>query len=154
MRFQFDGNQPYQLRAIESVADLFRGQPRVTLDFTTLAFGQLFSPVANRLDLDEAQLLANVIRQSTDRLPHHERQGTAAVVRGAGRVPNWGLVMEQVDEHGDAGPLLYLIRETKGTTEAGERRGVENQKIHCGARHFQDALGVDYKVVTSADELP
>jgi len=37
---------------------------------------------------------------------------------------------------------------------ATELRGTENQKIHCGERHFVDALGVDYKVVTTADDLP
>lgn len=70
--------------------------------------------------------------------------------------PDWGLVMEQPDPFGEAGgkPLLYLVRETKSTTVASELRGQENQKIHCGERHFQGALGVDYRVVTSADELP
>jgi type III restriction enzyme len=60
MRFHFDGNQAYQLRAIEAVADLFRGQPRLTLDYGSFAFGEFFSPVANRLDLDESQLLGNL----------------------------------------------------------------------------------------------
>lgn len=60
MRFQFDGNQPYQLRAIEAVADVFRGQPRVTIDYSAFQFGELFSPLANRIDLDERQLLANL----------------------------------------------------------------------------------------------
>ncbi len=66
--------------------------------------------------------------------------------------PDWGLVMEQV--FGEEGPLLYLIRETKSTTVPDDLRGTENQKIHCGERHFSGALGVDYRVVTSADELP
>jgi type III restriction enzyme len=66
--------------------------------------------------------------------------------------PDWGLVMEQV--FGEDGPLLYLIRETKSTTAPDELRGTENQKIHCGSRHFGDALGVDYRVITSAEELP
>ena len=66
--------------------------------------------------------------------------------------PDWGLVMEQV--FGEGGPLLYLIRETKSTTVPEDLRGIENQKIHCGERHFSGALGVDYRVVTSADELP
>jgi type III restriction enzyme len=66
--------------------------------------------------------------------------------------PDWGLVMEQV--FGDEGPLLYLVRETKSTTVADALRGTETQKIHCGERHFVGALGVDYKVVTSADDLP
>ena len=60
MRFQFDGNQAYQLRAIEAVADLFRGQPRVTPDFSAFEFGEIFSPVNNRLDLAEDQILANL----------------------------------------------------------------------------------------------
>src|SRR5579884_959861 len=68
--------------------------------------------------------------------------------------PDWALVMEEVDAHGDPGPLLYLVRETKSTTVADELRGTENQKIHCGEQHFRGALGVDYRVVTSADELP
>lgn len=68
--------------------------------------------------------------------------------------PDWALVMEQVDAHGDAGPLLYLIRETKGTTIAEELRGTENQKIHCGARHFRGALGVDYQAIRPDDPLP
>jgi type III restriction enzyme len=66
--------------------------------------------------------------------------------------PDWGLVMEQV--FGEDGPLLYLVRETKSSTVADDLRGTENQKIRCGERHFVGALGVDYRVVTSADELP
>jgi type III restriction enzyme len=71
--------------------------------------------------------------------------------------PDWALVMEQRDPFGcpaEGKPLLYLVRETKGTTVAAERRGTENQKIHCGGQHFTAALGVDYRVVTSADDLP
>jgi type III restriction enzyme len=66
--------------------------------------------------------------------------------------PDWGLVMEQV--FGEDGPLLYLVRETKSRTVPDDLRGTENQKIHCGERHFTGAMGVDYRVVTSADELP
>lgn len=65
--------------------------------------------------------------------------------------PDWALVMEKAD---DAEALLYLVRETKSTTAADELRGTENQKIHCGERHFVGGLEVDFKVVTSADELP
>jgi type III restriction enzyme len=68
--------------------------------------------------------------------------------------PDWGLVMEKVDAFGDSGPLLYLVRETKSKTVASELRGTETQKNHCGERHFVGALDVDYRVVTSADELP
>lgn len=68
--------------------------------------------------------------------------------------PDWGLVMEEVDAFGDKGPLLYLVRETKSTTVAAELRGTENQKNHCGERHFAGALDVDYRVITSAEDLP
>jgi hypothetical protein len=60
--------------------------------------------------------------------------------------------MEEVDAFGDKGPLLYLIRETKNITEVSELRGTENQ--HYGGRHFVGALCVDYRVITSADDLP
>jgi type III restriction enzyme len=68
--------------------------------------------------------------------------------------PDWALVMEQRDEFGDAGPKLYLVRETKSSTVADDLRGTENQKIHCGEKHFVDALGVDFKAMTAGDDLP
>lgn len=68
--------------------------------------------------------------------------------------PDWGLVMELKDAFGDPGPVLYLVRETKSTATESGLRGTENQKIHCGKRHFEGALDVNYRVITSADELP
>jgi type III restriction enzyme len=65
--------------------------------------------------------------------------------------PDWAIVMES----GDGGkPLLYLVRETKGTTHLDKLRPDERRKIQCGERHFKEALDVDYKVVVSANELP
>ncbi len=49
---------------------------------------------------------------------------------------------------------MYLVRETKSTTSESGLRGTEVQKNHCGKRHFDGALDVDYRVITSADELP
>ncbi len=60
MRLQFNGNQPYQIRAIEAVADLFQGQPKLSVDYGKFALGQALSPVANRLDIDPRQLLSNL----------------------------------------------------------------------------------------------
>ena len=70
--------------------------------------------------------------------------------------PDWAVVMEDRDEHGQptGKPLLYLVRETKSTTNLAELRPDERQKVLCGERHFKDTLGVDYKVITSASELP
>ncbi|PWG17150.1 restriction endonuclease [Salibaculum griseiflavum] len=65
--------------------------------------------------------------------------------------PDWAVVMDDPDNGGEN---LYLVRETKGTLELGELRPDEKAKIKCGQRHFRDALGVSYKVVTNASELP
>jgi type III restriction enzyme len=70
--------------------------------------------------------------------------------------PDWAVVIER--ENGAGEPtgerMLYLVSETKSTTDLDELRPDESRKIRCGERHFQEALGVDYKVVTSASELP
>jgi type III restriction enzyme len=59
--------------------------------------------------------------------------------------PDWAIV-----KHHDT--TLYLVRETKGTTESLKLRPTEWQKIQCGTAHFA-ALGVDYHSVASADEV-
>jgi type III restriction enzyme len=64
--------------------------------------------------------------------------------------PDWAIVMG-----GDDGENhLYLVRETKGTTHLPDLRADERRKILCGRKHFRDALGVDYRVVTSELQLP
>lgn len=69
--------------------------------------------------------------------------------------PDWAIVVEPRDAHGEptGEQMLYLVRETKGTTNLDDLRPDEKRKILCGKRHFKDALSVDYKVVTSAEEL-
>lgn len=64
--------------------------------------------------------------------------------------PDWAIVMN--DPEGDD-EKLYLVRETKGTLKLDELRPDERRKIESGRKHFK-ALGVNFKVVTSADELP
>ena len=59
MQFRFDANQEYQLRAVEAVADLFDGQSRLETGMT-LDDESGVAAVANRLDLDEAALLAHL----------------------------------------------------------------------------------------------
>ncbi|MCW5940670.1 MAG: DEAD/DEAH box helicase family protein [Fimbriimonadaceae bacterium] len=56
--------------------------------------------------------------------------------------PDWAIVKEN-----DA--KLYLVRETKGTTDWFRLDEQERRKIKCGEAHF-DALGVDYEWVKSA----
>ena len=67
--------------------------------------------------------------------------------------PDWAIVMENEADPAD-NPLLYLVRETKSTTIPDELRPNEDRKVRCGERHFREALGVDFKVATSAAELP
>jgi len=59
MQLRFDANQAFQLRAIEAVADLFDGQPRLESGMT-LEVESGVAAVANRLDLNEEALLANL----------------------------------------------------------------------------------------------
>ena len=61
--------------------------------------------------------------------------------------PDWAIVKE---EEGQG--KLYLIRETKGSGDTEDLRGRERRKIECAKAHFS-ALGVDYKVVTSHNEV-
>jgi type III restriction enzyme len=62
--------------------------------------------------------------------------------------PDWAIVK---DEPGGQG-RLYLVRETKGSSDKEDLRGREAKKIECGQAHFKE-LGIDYKVVTSHLEV-
>ena len=64
--------------------------------------------------------------------------------------PDWAIVMD--DDSGQSAEKLYLVRETKGGID--NLRPSEQHKIDCGRAHFTKALGVDYRVVTEASELP
>ncbi len=69
--------------------------------------------------------------------------------------PDWAIVVEERDAYGQPmdKPLLYLVRETKGTTHLDDLRSDERRKILCGESHFQEALAVDYRVVATSDQL-
>lgn len=69
--------------------------------------------------------------------------------------PDWAILWEDRDTHGEpTGKFLYLVRETKSTSQMDKLRPDERRKISCGRRHFEDALGTSYEVVTSSSELP
>jgi type III restriction enzyme len=61
--------------------------------------------------------------------------------------PDWAICWDD-----GAQPQIHLVRETKSTFDAVTRRGSENDKIACARRHFA-ALGTDYAVATSFDDL-
>ncbi len=64
--------------------------------------------------------------------------------------PDWAIVMDL----GQGEDRLYLVRETKPSTNLDDLRPDEKRKVLCGEKHFSDTLGVSYKVVTSHAELP
>jgi type III restriction enzyme len=62
VKLRFDPNQDYQVAAIDSVADLFEGQPRVEFDLQFSLGSGAAVAVGNRLDLDEGTMVANLAR--------------------------------------------------------------------------------------------
>lgn len=66
--------------------------------------------------------------------------------------PDWAIVVEETNQFGEVVDKLYLVRETKGTSNLNELPPQERRKVKCGEKHFE-ALGVNYKVVPSIDEL-
>lgn len=62
MKLRFDPNQDFQVAAIDSVADLFEGQPKVEFDLQfSLGSGGAVA-VGNRLDLNKGTMVANLAR--------------------------------------------------------------------------------------------
>lgn len=59
--------------------------------------------------------------------------------------PDWAIVFDDTER-------VYLVRETKGSLDPGELRRSEETKIECARRHF-DAIGVNYSVATSVEEM-
>ena len=59
--------------------------------------------------------------------------------------PDWAILKHD-------GQALYLVRETKDTKDFLKLRNSEVDKVRCGMKHFE-AIGVDYKVAVSADEV-
>ena len=57
MQIKFDANQEFQIQAIEAIANIFDGQPRIQ---TEMHFSFGFAAIANRLDLSEKDLLTNL----------------------------------------------------------------------------------------------
>ena len=63
MQFKFDANQEFQIQAVEAITSLFDGQPRIQTDMR-FTFG--FAAIANRLDLSEKEILANLKKVQKD----------------------------------------------------------------------------------------
>ncbi len=59
--------------------------------------------------------------------------------------PDWAIVLGAYER-------VYLVRETKGSTDPEELRGREETKIRCARQHFA-AIGVDYSVTASVEDM-
>jgi len=72
MQFKFDANQEFQLQAIDTVAGLLEGQPRLE-NGLRLSLSTNLAVIANRLDLDEAELTRNLRQvQGANGLPQDD----------------------------------------------------------------------------------
>ena len=99
MKLRFDAHQPFQVRAVEAVADLLRGLPPAE---AAMDLGPADLPaVGNRLDLDEPRLLANLRRvqegsglRPDDGLRCLEEEIEAPGGRRTVRFPNFSVEME------------------------------------------------------------
>ena len=69
--------------------------------------------------------------------------------------PDWAVVIERRDEFGKptGEEMLYLVCETKGSTDPDDLRPDEKRKINCGKQHFREALGVCYDVTSGPNYL-
>ena len=60
--------------------------------------------------------------------------------------PDWAIVRE-------CDGKVYLVVETKGTTDLKTLPGAEALRIKCGKRHFEECLKVPYKLATTLGDL-
>lgn len=66
--------------------------------------------------------------------------------------PDWAISLDKNASNSSARDVLYMVAETKSTTEVDQLRPSEQKKIKCASRHFS-ALHVPYAPVTSTDDL-
>ena len=74
------------------------------------------------------------------------------------KLPRWFVVDTPVGDHPDwaivkrGSTTVYMVRETKGTRDYRKLRGVENDNVRCGEKHF-DTIGVSFDVVVTAESI-
>jgi len=59
--------------------------------------------------------------------------------------PDWAILKHD-------GQAMYMVRETKSTTNFLKLRNAESDKVRCGKKHFE-TLGVPFEVVVTAEEV-
>ncbi|MBX9974196.1 DEAD/DEAH box helicase family protein [Cytobacillus firmus] len=63
--------------------------------------------------------------------------------------PDWAIVIEE--KTGEE--CLYFIRETKSVDDINKLRPEEKFKVKCGEKHFGETLGINYRMVSNANEI-
>ncbi|MGL5717198.1 MAG: DEAD/DEAH box helicase family protein [Paraclostridium sp.] len=60
--------------------------------------------------------------------------------------PDWAFILQKNNHN-----TIYLVRETKSTTDQYKLRPEENAKVKCGEKHFNE-IGVDFKTTKELSE--
>ena len=122
MKLQFDSSQGYQLEAVQSVINVFEGQPLANDDFqVTLAThqaGLAFTDtgVANQLLLSDEQILENVKKVQLDfneRNAYTDDEGTERFFSSID--PNDALIPVKTEDGKELTPLNFTIEMETGT---------------------------------------
>lgn len=117
-------------------------------------FAKHVVPAGERSLHDRVPCDSDVERDFAAKLDRHERVKLYVKLPSWFKVPtplgeynpDWAVVATDTDDHGQETDRLYLVAETKGTTEEADLRPEEQQKITCGRAHFEGALeGVGFR---------
>lgn len=66
--------------------------------------------------------------------------------------PDWAIIRDKTNKYGEHEDRLYLVTETKGTTDVNELRIPEKRKIRCAIEHFR-SLSVEFRLVSDIQDL-
>ena len=129
MKIKFDPNQQFQIDAVNSIVDIFEGQPQNLGDFEIsiqlMGVGLFTGVLQTQLGIGN-----NLLINETPMGQYN---------------PDWA-ILKQDDK------VLYLVRETKGTKNFETLRNSEADKIRCGRSHFKE-LNIDFAVAVKASEV-
>lgn len=135
------------------------GSPDSEWEMTRFEDGELFDYLSS-LQADPNKALYDHIEcDSTVEREFAKQLNDRADIRLFVKLPRWFVVDTPVGLYNPDWAIVkhdssavYMVRETKGAKDFRKLRGLENDKLRCGERHF-DAIGVSFDVVTSADEV-
>jgi type III restriction enzyme len=114
---------------------------------------ELLAYLSNRLKVSKS-VYDYIVYDSNTELQYAQRLDNDRNVKLFLKLPTWFRVKTPIGEYNPDWAIVryddskvYLVRETKGLTNALSYRGGEMLKIKCGKKHF-NSLGIDYAVIT------